>query len=131
MAKNVKVTPDQFGAAVMKALGEYGDRTIEITDKTAKTTARQTVSELKATSPVGRTGSYARGWSRRAQKETGFGTAQIVFNRTDWQLAHLLEKPHATGGGGHYPNKKDHTGKIAQIEEKYTQQFIEEVISKL
>lgn len=131
MAKNVKVKPDQFAAVLEKALGEYGDKTLEIADKAAKTAARQTTSELKATSPVGRTGSYARGWSRRAQKDTGFGTAQVVYNRTDWQLAHLLEKPHATGGGGHYPNKKDHTGKIAQIEEKYTQQFIEEVISKL
>lgn len=131
MSKNIKVTPDQFSEAVMKALGEYGDRTLEIADSAAKTAARQTTSELKATSPVGRTGSYARGWSRRAQKTNGFGTAQVVYNRTDWQLAHLLEYPHETGGGGHYPKRKDHTGKIAQTEEKFTQQFIEEVLAKL
>ena len=131
MAKNVKVTPGEFSAAVEKALAEYGDKVIHTADTAAKATARQTVSELKATSPVGHTGSYARGWSRRAMKETGFGTAQVVFNRTDWQLVHLLEKPHDTRGGGHYPSKKDHTGKVAQIEEKYTQQFMEEVLSKL
>ena len=131
MAKNVKVTPDQFSVAIMKALGEYGDEVLEKTDAAAKSTARATASELKATSPVGKLGRYARGWTHRAEKPNGFGTAQVVYNRTDYQLTHLLEKPHGTGGGGHYPKKKDHTGKIAQAEEKFTQQFFKEVLSKL
>lgn len=128
--KNVTVTPEQFEKAVYKALAEYGDKVYDKTDKIAKSTARQTTSALKANSAGGK---FAKGWSRRAQKGSTFETSQIVFNR-EYQLVHLQEKEHDTGKGAnasHYPKHVDYTGRIAEVEEKYTQQFMEEVISKL
>lgn len=128
--KNETVTPEQFSEVVMKALSKYGEDVFKTTENAAKSTGRQTTSELKSTSPVNR-GSYARGWASRRVEDGGYGFSYVVHNRTDYQLIHLLEKPHETGGGGHYPQKKDHTGQIARIEEKYVDQFFNEVISKL
>lgn len=126
-----RVRPDQFAKILNKALAEYGDDVLEKSDKAAKDIARQATSEAKSRSPVGRKGSYARGWSHRRIKDGAWGVRQAVYNRTDYQLTHLLEKPHDTGGGGHYPKKKDYTGTLARIEEEYTNKFMEEVIAKL
>lgn len=130
MSKNVVVRPEQFEKAVQKALAEYGDDVLETLEGTTKSISRQTVSALKSNSPV-KTGQYARGWSHKAQKGGPYKLSETVYNRTDYMLTHLLEKAHSTGGGGHYPSKKDHTGIIARIEDEYANKFMEEVLSKL
>lgn len=129
-SNRLMVRPEQFERAVQKALAEYGDEVIETMEGVTKSSARQTVSALKRNSPSN-SGRYARGWSHKAQKGGPYKLSETVYNRTDYQLTHLLEKPHATGGGGHYPKNVDHTGIIARIEEEYTNKFMEEVMSKL
>lgn len=128
---NVKVKPEGFEKAVRDVLVKYGDDAIEIMANATKTASRNTVADLKSQSPKGNTGKYARGWSHKAQKGGITKYTEVVYNRTDYQLTHLLEKPHATGHGGHYPSKKDHTGIIARIEEENVNKYIEEVTSKL
>lgn len=127
---NIHVSADNFAKAVEKLIKEYGDEAYEISEAAAKKAARETTKDLKQNSPVDR-GSYARGWSHKAQKNGVTKYSETVYNRTDSQLTHLLEKPHETGGGGHYPKKKDHTGTIARTEEAHVNRFMEEVISKL
>ena len=78
-----------------------------------------------------RTGRYLRGWSHKAAKGGAYKLSETVYNKTDYQLTHLLEKPHSTWNGGHYPKHKDHTGILARIEEEQTNKFMEEVLSKL
>lgn len=128
MSKSIVVRPEDFAKTVHKALAQYGDDVLETTDKCAKDAARQTRAALKASAPAG--GEYARGWSRRQQKAGAWGISQVVYNRV-YQLVHLLEKPHPTGGGGYYPKNVNYTGTMARIEEEYTNKFMEEVISKL
>ena len=131
MAQTVVVTPDNFAATLRKLIDKYGDDAFRICEAEAKTAARQGASELKKTSPVGAQGRYARGWSHKALRQ-GIGTyTDIIYNRTDYQLTHLLEKPHDTGYGGHYPKRRNHTGKIAAVEEKYGTKFYEGVVEKL
>ena len=125
----MSITPDEFSKTVMKALADYGDKTLEILETETKDNARQTVKQIKASAPAG--GNYARGWSHKAQKGGVYKLSDTVYNRTDYQLTHLLEKPHATGGGGHYPKNVDYTGTLARIEEEQTQKFVEGVIAKL
>lgn len=127
---NVKVTQENFANAVQKLLEKYGDEAYDISQAAAKKSARETTSELKQVSPVGNNGSYARGWSHKAQKNGVTQYSETVYNR-QYQLTHLLEKPHETGGGGHYPKNKDHTGIIARVEEQNVNRFVEAVISKL
>lgn len=128
MSGNMVVRPEQFEKAVMKAIAEYGDKTTEMLEAVTKSNARQTASALKSQAPGGE---YSAGWSHKAQKGGAFKLSETVYNRTAPQLTHLLEKPHSTGGGGHYPKKADYTGIIARVEEEYTNKYMEEVLSKL
>lgn len=128
---NIKVKPEGFEKAIRDLLVQYGDDAIEMTQTATKNASRKTVTDLKAQSPVGQTGRYARGWSHKAQKGGVTKYTETVYNRTDYQLTHLLEKPHATGHGGSYPSEKDHTGIIARIEEENVNAYIDEVMSKL
>ena len=115
----------------MDALAKYGDKVTDILEAETKTAARQAVKALKGSAPAG--GSYARGWSHKAKKGGAHKLSDAVYNRTDYQLTHLLEKPHSTGryGGGSYPKKKDYTGTMAKIEKENTARFEEEVMAKL
>ena len=130
MSKNVRVRPEDFSNAVIKALAEYGDEVNEIIEASTKDAARATKSDLKASAPAG--GSYARGWSNKAHKAGRYNLVQVVYNRTDYQLIHLLEKPHPVGRyGKKYPTHVDYTGTLARIEEEQTDKYYEEVIAKL
>lgn len=127
---NTKVIrPEHFERALLEALTQYGDVVAEKVEPVTKNTARQTVSAIKGSAPSG--GRYARGWSHKQQKGGALRFSDTVYNRTDYQLTHLLEKPHDTGRGGHYPKKVDYTGTLAKIETEFTARFMEEVIAKL
>lgn len=64
----------------------------------AQIVAKGGVAELKNTSPK-RTGKYRKGW--RVQTKKGRWDVEcIIHNATDYQLTHLLEKPHALRNGG-------------------------------
>ena len=73
----------------------------------------------------------AKGWSNKAHKTGRYNLSQTVYNRTDYQLIHLLEYPHDTGGGGHYPKNVDYTGTLARIEEEQVDKYYDEVMAKL
>ena len=61
----------------------------EVYKKSAEAVARDTVQELRNTSPK-KTGDYAKGWSKKKNKDGEI----VVYNKTDWQLTHLLENGH-------------------------------------
>ena len=128
---NIVVRPEQFEKAVMKAIADYGDKTLDMLEAETKSISRQTVSAIKGSAPAG--GQYARGWSHKAQKGGAYKLSETVYNRTDYMLTHLLEKSHTTGPGGrgHYPKNVNYTGTLAKIEEEYGNKFMEEVMAKL
>lgn len=128
MSKNVTIRPEQFSKAVEKALIEYEEHAMDVIQSSATDSARQTVSELKASAPSG--GQYARGWTHKKQGNGRTSFSDTVHNRI-YQLTHLLEKPHATGHGGHYPKKVNYTGTIARVEDKNAERYMTEVLSKL
>lgn len=123
------IRPEQFEEALKELLQEYGEEAYDICEASAKSAARSAAKDLKGSAPSG--GSYARGWSHKAQKNGTTQYSDTVYNRTDYQLTHLLEKSHPTGGGGQYPKNVNYTGTIARVEEKYTKEFFEEVKAKL
>ena len=129
-SNNIHVTPENFAKAVEQLIVKYGDEAYDIAADAAKKAARTTTKEIKANAPV-LSGDYAKGWTHKAQKDGSAKYSETVYNRTDYQLTHLLEKPHDTGGGGHYPKNKDHTGVIGRIEDKQTDAFFAEVMKKL
>ena len=127
--KDKVIRPEQFEQVLMDALAEYGDEVSETVEEVTKATARQAVKELKSSAPSG--GQYARGWSHKPQKTGPYKLSDTVYNRTDYHLTHLLEQPHDTGGGGHYPKNVNYTGNIARVEEEQSRRYMEEVISRL
>ena len=131
MNETLTVKPEEFASAMKKLIDTYGDHAFKIAESEAKSAARKGSSELKRSAPTG--GSYARGWSHKALRFGVLGYSEIIYNRTDYQLTHLLEKPHRTGKykRGRYPKKKDYRGTIARVENQYGTKFYEGVIEKL
>lgn len=83
---------------VTEILNEYSEDIQEAISDVIPSIAKKGVSTLKNTSPKN-TGKYSRGWRVKTQKGRGNITSTI-YNATDWQLTHLLEKPHLKRNGG-------------------------------
>jgi NADPH-dependent glutamate synthase beta subunit-like oxidoreductase len=80
---------------ISKALTEYTQEVTEGLEEAKLKVAKDTVKELKRTSPRSKGGGdYAKGWSQKK-----VGNARVVYNRTNYQLTHLLEKGHVKRGG--------------------------------
>ena len=78
-------------------LNEYSVDIQESIVKTAENVAKKGAEKLKQTSPK-RTGKYSKGWSVRTTKGRG-EVSSTIYNATNWQLTHLLEKPHLLRNG--------------------------------
>lgn len=73
-------------------LNEYSSDIQDGITEAAYKVAENGKNKLKVTSPK-RTGKYRKGW--RVDKRGGKGYVHAtIYNATDWQLTHLLEKPH-------------------------------------
>ena len=112
-------------SAIKDILNEYSsDIQNGITEK-AFEVAEKGKNELKATSPK-RTGSYSKGW--RVDKRNGKGFVHTtIYNATNWQLTHLLEKSHLLRNG----KKSTPKVHIAPVEEKCITEYerdVEQVI---
>ncbi|MBR2785048.1 MAG: HK97 gp10 family phage protein [Clostridia bacterium] len=78
-------------------LNEYSSDIQEGITEAAYKVAENGKNKLRVTSPK-KTGDYRKGW--RVGKKSGKGFVHAtIYNATDWQLTHLLEKPHALRNG--------------------------------
>ena len=107
---NVKDLSTQIAAA----LAAYSDEITEGLEVAKKETAKSVVQNLRATSPK-ETGDYAKGW-----RVSQIGTKQVIHNKTNYQLTHLLENGHAKVNGGRVAAKVH----IRPAEEKAIAEFI-------
>lgn len=103
---------------IAKALSTYTNEVTEGMEKAQVEVAKNTVKILKQTSPKGKTESYAKGWTTKT-----VGNAQVVHNKTDYQLTHLLETGHAKVNGGRVAPRVH----IRPAEEKAIEEFTKEV----
>lgn len=87
---------ESLSVQLKKLLDDYSEEVQEVANDTFKKTARESVAKLKNTSPKGspRRRHYAEGWTAKTEKGTGNIPTLIVYNRTNWQLTHLLEDGH-------------------------------------
>ena len=82
---------------ITEILNEYSSDIQEAITNEAQLVAKQGISTLQATSPK-KTGRYRKGWRVKTTKGQGFVEC-IIHNATDYQLTHLLEKPHLLRNG--------------------------------
>lgn len=114
---------DDLSKSILKELQRYSRIIEEDLEVTKKEVADDLLQEVKSKSPKS-TGSYAKGW--RIKKS---GSGYLLYNKTDYQLTHLLEHGHAKRGGGRVQGKQH----IAPAEEKAIKDLlsrIEKMIKK-
>lgn len=116
---------------IQKILGTYSKELDDALYEEAQRIAKEGVQELKNTSPINQKnttnkGRYRKGW--RMEIEKGFGTVQAtIYNKTDYQLTHLLEKPHLLRNG-QVSTPKVH---IKPVEEKCIREFEEKITKRI
>lgn len=106
---------------ISSILTEYSKEIQDDITKAAEDVAKYGAKELKTKSPK-RTGKYSKGWKTKVQKGYGYVNATI-YNATNWQLTHLLEKPHLLRNG----KKSKPKVHIEPVEEKCIRKFEREV----
>ena len=94
-----KVKINDFETVLKDILDDYKDNVTERTKKAVVQVAKIAQQETKAGANV-RTGKYRSGWAVKEDAVSRLRTEAIVYNRSRYQLAHLLEKGHALRGGG-------------------------------
>lgn len=96
---------------------------IEATNEVAK----ESVKKLKATSPKGRTGEYAKNWKKKDEKGRMKVIATVYGGNPTYKLAHLLEHGHAKRGGGRTAGMEH----IAPVESWAMDEVVNRFISKM
>lgn len=89
---NIKIS--SLASEVVKSLKEYSESLSEEVNKAADIVSKELVSDIKNDSPT-LTGNYKRGWHRKR-----VNGKYVVYNKTDWQLTHLLEHGHSQKHNG-------------------------------
>lgn len=102
---------------IAKALTEYTDEVTKGIEQEKKDKGKKAVQLLKERSPKG-AGDYAKGW-----REDTIDGKEVIHNKTDYQLTHLLEYGHAKVNGG----RVDAIPHIRPVEEQINNEFVEGV----
>lgn len=98
----MEIQIDELANTVIEELKGYSSEVAEETKKAVKETAKECLSDVKSNSPVRKKhgGKYKKGWKVKVNYDGPDDTRVTVYNKTDYQLTHLLEKGHAKRGGG-------------------------------
>lgn len=128
MSKNIK--PDDLQKELMKYLTEYKEDIDEDVIETVDKVTKEARDELKQTSPRRngtRANPYYKGWSIKLSKRKTGVYHKVIWNKTNYQLTHLLEFGHATRNG----RRTRAIPHIRPIEEKYNVEFVDLLEKKI
>ncbi|NOW86774.1 hypothetical protein B0H39_004655 [Clostridium beijerinckii] len=106
-----------FSKELAAALASYSKEVTEGLEDAKTNAAKDVVKYLRANSPK-QTGAYAKGW-----RITKVGNAQVIHNKTRYQLTHLLEHGHVKAKGGRV-GARIH---IAPAEQQGIEKFVSDV----
>ncbi len=90
----MRVRVDEFLKAVNGALEDYAGEVTYGTKHAVEETVKECLKQVKAFSPVGVRGDYQKGWRSRNAYTDKTSTRRQIYNKTDYQLTHLLEYGH-------------------------------------
>jgi Bacteriophage HK97-gp10, putative tail-component len=116
---NVKI--GRLADEITSQLRKYSQIVTDDVEQIMDDVSKEAVSQLKAKIrdvELVQTGDYMRGWARK-RVPNGW----VIHNKTDYQLAHLLEYGHAMVNGGRVPG----TPHIRPVEEWLEKEFEDRV----
>ena len=93
------VKVDKLGAAIAEALEDYAGLVADTMKQAVDQVTEEYLQEIRQNSPRD-TGDYQKGWRKKKTFENASQKRNTIYNATDYQLTHLLEKGHAKAGGG-------------------------------
>lgn len=97
MSKEVDIK--DLATEIAAGLIEYDQNVADEIKTIVDDVAQEGADELKQSSPK-LTGSYRRGWRKKQTYADTRTKRNTVFNKTDYQITHLLEYGHASRNGG-------------------------------
>lgn len=120
-----KIKSEDLQKALIEYLEDYVEDIEEDVEDTANTVIKEAKQELVQTSPrsgVARNTKYYKGWAiktgGRTRAKRYYG--KVIWNKTNYQLTHLLENGHHTRDGTGWVEAQPHIGKV---QEKYGTKF--------
>ena len=124
------IKPDELQKAVMDYLENYKEDIDEDVIETVDEITKKARDELKQTSPRGkgtRSNPYYKGWAIKLSKRRSGVYHKVIWNKTNYQLTHLLEFGHVTRNGG----RTKAIPHIRPIEQKYNVEFVDKLEKKI
>lgn len=124
------IQPDELEKAVKDYLENYKEDIDEDVVETVDDVTKRAKEELIRTSPRGkgtRNNPYYRGWTVKLNKKTTGTYYKVIWNKTNYQLTHLLEFGHATRNGG----RTRAIPHIQPVEQKYQVEFVDKLKQKI
>lgn len=129
---NRKVKVDDLASAIVEELESWVEDVTDGVKKDVQTVARETKDEIKNLSPVdkrktSRKGRYRKGWSETVNYEDRYDIRVTVHNKTDYQLAHLLEFGHELVKNGKSIGRVEAQPHIRPAEEHAEEKLVNKV----
>lgn len=120
---SITIKPEQLQNTIQQMLHDIPQKVDNVIDEAAAKVSKEAVKTLKATSPKREGGGrYAKGWTTKK-----VGKQTVVYNKTDYQLTHLLEKGHDVVAHGKKVGHFDGIPHIAPVEQEVIERMTEEV----
>ena len=124
------IKPDELQKVVMDYLENYKEDIDEDVIEAVDEITKKARDELKQTSPRGkghRSNPYYKGWAIKLSKRRSGVYHKVIWNKTNYQLTHLLEFGHVTRNGG----RTKAIPHIRPIEQKYNVEFVDKLEKKI
>lgn len=126
----MSIKPEELEKSIKDYLQTYAEDIEDDVVEAVDTITKEAKSELVQRSPRGkgsRRNPYYKGWTIKLQKKGKGKYEKVIWNRTNYQLTHLLEFGHATRNGGR-TKAIEH---IRPVEEKYKVEFVDLLEQKI
>lgn len=125
MSNTVQV--DDLASEIIKQMSEYKNLVSSDLKDIIIKNGKDGVETLRQTSPKASKGKhkgrYSKGWKATKQKETSNSITVVIHNKTDYQLAHLLEFGHAIVKGGRTVGSARAIPHIEKVQEQLDKQI--------
>lgn len=128
MSKTIEV--EDLQKTLKQYLENYKEDIDEDVRETVDEITKKAKEELKQTSPRGkgsRKNPYYKGWAVKLSKKKTGSYHKVIWNKTNYQLTHLLEFGHATRNG----KRTKAIPHIRPVEEKYKVEFVNKLGTKI